>query len=249
MWDVFIWAFITAVSVNLVAFSFAYTFQTDKLTDLTYATTFILISLLGLLSNETSFPHLIVASLIILWALRLGFYLLRRVHLVGRDERFDEMRPRLVSYLGFWSLQALTCFVVSLPLLILFSEVSIEISNVYITGLFIAVSGLLLEAIADREKYHFKKKHPNQFMKSGCWRYIRHPNYTGEILFWIGISITAISTPYGYLSLLSPLWISLLLIRISGIPLLQEKWKIKYGQDPRFRSYMKNTWNLIPYLY
>ena len=249
MWDVFLWAFITAVGVNLVAFIFAFTFQTDKLTDLTYATTFILISLLGLLSNETSFPHLIVASLIILWALRLGFSLLRRVHLVGRDERFDKMRPRLGKYLGFWSLQALTCFVVSIPLLILFNEVSIEISTAYVIGLCIAVSGLLLETIADHQKYQFKKKHPDHFMKSGCWRYIRHPNYTGEILFWIGISITAISAPFGYLSLLSPLWISVLLLRISGIPLLQEKWKIKYGQDPRFLSYLESTWNLIPYLY
>lgn len=249
MVELLLWALGIAVVANLLSFMIAYCYQSDKLTDITFSLTFILIISVGLIKVDATMPHLIIAGLILLWALRLGFFLLRRVHTLGKDERFDDMRPSLRRFLGFWTMQALTCFVVSLPALILFNDHDATLSPAFIMGVTVAAVGLILETMADHQKHRFKNKHPNKFMQTGLWRRVRHPNYMGEILFWLGVACSALPFDAGFMGLLSPLWISILLIRFSGIPLLREKWQKKYGSQPAFQAYLARSWNLIPYVY
>ena len=146
-------------------------------------------------------------------------------------------------------MQAITCFIVSLSVLIILANPNITLEPIFIIGAVIAVFGLMLETIADNQKYTFKNSNPDKFMQTGVWSIIRHPNYTGEIVFWIGLSISALCSPYGYIGIVSPLWIAFILIRFSGIPLLRDKWEERYGDLPEFQAYKKKSWYLFPYIY
>jgi steroid 5-alpha reductase family enzyme len=120
-----------------------------------------------------------------------------------------------------------------------------------IIGVVIWLLGWIIESIADFQKFKFKQKNPDSFFNGGLYSKVRHPNYLGEILVWIGIFIFTIPSLDGWawLSIISPIWIVVLLVKISGIPLLEDKaWK-KYGDNPEFKKYLKNSWRLIPGLY
>ncbi len=240
---------IIAIGLNLVFFIIAYSLQTDKLTDMTYSLTFIAIAVTGLVYSEKHLAHYIMAGLIVAWAVRLGGFLMRRVHAIGRDDRFDSLRPYFFKFLGFWTMQALTCVLVSISALLVFANQNPKLDLIFFLGVGIALVGLGIETIADNQKYKFKNNFPDKFMQTGLWKKIRHPNYTGEIIFWIGLSIAALSSSYGYLAFLSPIWISFILIRFSGIPLLREKWENRYGLQEEFKDYKERSWYLFPYIY
>lgn len=246
---ILLYALLIAVCQNLLFFVIAYVFQTDKLTDLTYSLTFIAIAITGYLFSDYTVAGLITLCLIVLWAVRLGMYLMARVHKMGRDDRFDKIRPYPIKFLGFWTVQAVTCFLVSLSALIIFSDATRSIDVFFIAGLVVALGGLLLEIIADYQKYDFKSQHPKRFMQTGVWRMVRHPNYTGEILFWLGLSIAAVGSPYWLYGFISPLWISFLLTKFSGVPILQKKWETNYGDQQAYQEYKANSYKLIPFIY
>lgn len=243
--------------VNLLAFGFAFKWQTDKLTDITYSLSFILaIGYSYVSSSDWSWVQMVIAAAIVLWAIRLGGYLFWRVHKVGKDDRFDEMRPIWHSYIKFWILQTLSICVVVLPAIIaLYKSLDGEtvLNLATIGGLILIVSGWLLEAIADYQKSAFKSNTKGQtaFMKSGLYSIVRFPNYLGEILFWIGIFILAATylDSWEYASIVSPIWIIVLLTRISGIPLLVQSHDIKYGDMTSYQEYKKSTAKLVPWVY
>lgn len=249
MTSLIIHSILIAFAINFIFYLIAYYKQTDKLTDLTYSLTFIAISAWGFTNSERGLNQILVLVFITIWAIRLGSFLMRRVHHLGKDDRFDNLRPYPIKFLGFWTMQALTCVIVSLPAIIIYTFDNINHAPFSFIGYTIAVIGLLIETIADHQKFHFKSKNPTQFMQSGLWRRIRHPNYLGEILFWVGISLSALIFPYGWIGLLAPIWISFILIRFSGIPLLKEKWKKRYGDQQAFKKYLSKSWNLVPYIY
>ncbi len=244
-----LYALLIAVCQNLLFFAIAYSFQTDKLTDITYSLTFVAIAITGFMFSDNTTVGLITLSLIVLWAARLGMYLLTRVHKMGRDDRFDDLRPYPIKFLGFWTVQAVTCFLVSLSALVIFSDAVRSIDVFFVVGLAAALGGLLLEIIADYQKYNFKSQYPERFMQSGVWRRIRHPNYTGEILFWLGLSIAAVGSPYWLVGLISPLWVGFILTKFSGIPILRKKWEQNYGDQKAYQEYKADSYNLIPFIY
>jgi steroid 5-alpha reductase family enzyme len=115
--------------------------------------------------------------------------------------------------------------------------------------LLLAGFGLALEVVADSQKFRFKRSNPKQFMKSGVWSLLQHPNYSGELLFWWGLFIACLPFTVWYYTILGPIWISLIIIRFSGISILQKKWMENYGDDPEFQAYQKRTSKLIPFIY
>jgi len=238
-----------AVILNLLFFIIAYFLQTDKLTDMTYSLTFIAIAVAGYFSSEKNLVHLIVLTLILLWAIRLGSFLMSRVHRLGREDRFDNIRPYPIKFLGFWTVQAVTCFIVSLAALFIFSDGNRPLDFWFYIGSILSAIGLLIESVADMQKYRYKNLHPEKFMNKGLWKSIRHPNYSGEILFWLGLSICAIGSPLGFLGIISPIWISFILIRFSGIPILKKKWALNYGDQKAYQEYLEKSYNLIPFIY
>lgn len=240
-----------SLAINMILFLIAFFFQTDKLTDLSYILCFIAINIYNFLFSDFEATDIIVFSIITIWAFRLGSYLLIRINTIGRDTRFDGIREKLISFLGFWIVQTISVFILCMPIIILYAYDGYANNTVFNLGIVISLIGLIIESIADQQKFNFKRKNPNQFMQIGLWKKLRHPNYTGEILFWIGIFICVVPLLSGWfwISILSPLWIIFLLVKFSGIPPLEKVWKEKYSEYEAYQDYVKNSDRLIPKVY
>jgi steroid 5-alpha reductase family enzyme len=230
-------------------YGLAYVLQTDKLTDISYSATFAAIAAAGYYYSEHSLTDQLTLLMIILWALRLGGYLFYRIMKIGHDDRFDDIRTDPIKFFSFWIMQGLTCGIVSFAYLQVFQEADKDASGLFLVGITLALAGLLMETVADVQKFRFKKDHPKKFMNRGLWQHLRHPNYTGELLFWWGIFLASIPFANLFVALSSPLWISLIIIKFSGIPILEKKWEKNYGQSNDYQSYVDNSWRLVPYVY
>lgn len=240
-----------SIAFNMTLFFVAYFLQTDKLTDFSYSLCFLLINGLGFYMSDKYLIDWVMFILVSIWAFRLGSYLFIRIMAMGRDNRFDEFRERLQSFIKFWIVQAISIFIISLSFLFFYSHNDGEPSSLFWTGIGVAIFGLVMETIADQQKFSFKKRNPTNFMQSGLWKKIRHPNYTGEILFWVGIFIASASylNSWQWTAVLSPVWIIILLLKFSGIPPLEKMWQKKYGESQSFIDYKKSSWRLIPGIY
>lgn len=246
-------AFAFSISLNLMMYGIAYLIQTDKLTDLSYSLTFIIIALTGyfLISAKDPVDNILLI-LILVWAFRLGTYLFVRINRIGHDARFNDIRNNPVSFFGFWFMQG-----ISVAIIMIFYILAIKTEAKEVNGLTMIFSGLAmlflsLEALSDYQKYKFKLKNPGEFMTKGLWKKLRHPNYTGEIFFWLSLScISAVHLKGTWLLLnfVSPLWIACIIIFFSGIPPLEKIWKVKYKENKAFKEYWNSSWRLIPYIY
>ena len=238
-------------------FLFACLWKTDKLTDLSYSLSFIIICLFlfFLLERETSlFRPLLLSLAIVLWALRLGGYLYIRIQKMGKDLRFDGIRESFFKFLAFWIYQALGVWVLLLPVTYSLSvQNQPEKSWWDLLGVLLYSIGLLLESVADWQKYRFylaKEKHPG-WLDKGFWAYMRHPNYTGEILIWLGIFCITIPlhSSWSWLSIVSPISIFLILRFISGVPILARNAKERYGHLAEYQAYLKKTGIFFPKIF
>ena len=252
--SIFLLAFIASFGINIVMFIPAFIFKTDKLTDLSYALTFIFVASAGYLQSDGGTVQLIITCAVILWALRLGSFLFIRIRKMNKDKRFDGMRENFFKFLRFWLLQALAVWVVTLSLTSTLASQSTG-TNVYVfVGLAVFMIGLFIEAIADSQKYVFAQSPANKdrWIQSGLWSISRHPNYLGEILVWVGVCVMSQAVlvgSYRLYALASPLFITLLLIFVSGIPLLEKAADNKWGNDPKYQAYKKKTAVLIPHIW
>lgn len=241
--------FIFSVGFNLALFLVAYILQTDKITDISYSLTFIAIAIFAFLETSRSPIDIMLLGFVLLWAVRLGGYLALRIHRIGRDRRFDDIRINFKSFFLFWLMQGITCFVVMIPILLAYTFEIKVLNTTVLIGFAIAVIGLLIETIADFQKYSFKKSNPQMFMNKGLWSFVQHPNYLGELLFWWGLYIACILFSSWHLSITGPLWITFILTGFSGIPILQKKWKNRYGENADFVKYQRSTYKLLPFIY
>ncbi len=259
--DPIIFGLVVVLAMNLFIFPIAYRLQTDKLTDITYSLSFATIAVYGFVAalGTTSVAKMILASLILIWALRLGVFLLDRVTKMGKDARFDQIRTNPMRFLRFFLIQAVASWVISLPFLYKLLDSPGEkagftdISAIEWVGFAIALIGLILETVADNQKMSFKdqKSNASKLFKEGLYKNLRYPNYTGEILFWIGIFLACLPVITGlkWLTITSPLIIIALLVFLSGIPPIEKSRKKKYGDNPEYQKYVNNTSMLIPGIY
>ena len=244
-------SFVIALAVNGAFFAVAAARRTDVVTDLSYSLTFALLALV-LLPTGAGRPVQLVASLLVLvWAGRLGAYLFRRILRMKVDHRFDGMRDEPLRFARFWFLQAVTVAVVMLPVSYLLDRDDPPgFGSFAIAGACIWLAGLLIEAVADAQKSAFRAKEENRgrFIAHGLWRYSRHPNYFGEILVWWGLFVYALPVLHGaaLAVVAGPVFITLLLLFVSGIPPLERSADEKYGRDPAYREYKRRTSILVP---
>lgn len=246
--------FIIAVGANFLMFVPAFIWKTDKLTDISYAITFIVLALFGLLAGPVTFQKVILCTMIFIWGLRLGLYLLVRIWKTGRDKRFDDKRDFFWKFLGFWLLQGLTVWVVMIPSILFLSLEDTLVTWVTFLGLGIWVAGLILESVADAQKYRFINNPENKgrWIQSGVWSFSRHPNYLGEIMVWIGVYLfvaSSLSVWGKLIALAGPLFISLLIIFVSGIPLLEKYADDRWGDSQEYQAYKKRVGVLFPKLF
>jgi steroid 5-alpha reductase family enzyme len=240
---------IISVLFNLIMFVFAFKFKTDKLTDISYALSFIFLAVLGFCLNDKSLFKLVLLTMVLLWAFRIGFFLFIRINKNKKDKRFDGIRENFFSFLKFWVLQGVSVWVILIPSILFFISKG-SFSYLMIGGFIVWACGLLIETVSDIQKYNFNKSNPGKFISIGLWKYSRHPNYFGEILCWVGIYIyvfSSLSVIGKFSSLISPLFISVLLIFVSGIPLLEKYSDKKWGKNKEYVEYKKRTSVLIPW--
>lgn len=234
--------------IQLICFLIAYFFQTDKLTDVSYGGTFVIVMIFLLSKSQMSLVHVTLTGLIVLRWIRLWVYLFSRIKRMKSDKRFDSMRPSFIKFGAFWMLQATSIVILLLPMMIVMNK------QIHHTTWFICVWwaitlwGIVIESLADRQKYQFKKTHPKRRCDVGLWSKARHPNYFWEMLVWRGLWIICIPYLGGreWISILSPIWITFLLVKVSWIPYLAPKREEKYGKDPAFQEWKKKTNLLVP---
>ena len=249
---VFTLGVVMAFSIQWIAFVPAMLKKTEKFFDLVGSITYLLVILLSLaLVPEADLRSYLLAAMVCIWAGRLGSFLYTRVHKAGSDQRFDKLKNSFVQFIGAWTLQGLwVTFTMAAALAGITSAKSEPIGALALFGTLIWLTGFLLEAIADHQKSAFKKDPENRdsFIQSGLWSISRHPNYLGEIILWVGVSIVAIPVLQGWqwAMLSSPFFVALLLIRVSGIPLLEKKADEKWGGQSDYESYKKNVAVLVP---
>jgi steroid 5-alpha reductase family enzyme len=243
-------AFIIAVGLNMLMFIPAFIFKTDKLTDLSYAISFAMVSAILFFNSTQELGHILLLSMVVLWALRLGTYLFIRIRKIKRDKRFDGMRESFSRFFKFWFFQGVTVFVVLLAAIPYFSSTVIETSSLAIFGIVVFLFGLIVETFADLQKYKFINNPENKgkWIDEGLWHYSRHPNYFGEITLWTGVYLFTLSTISGLdavVGIISPIYIAFIIIFVSGIPLLEKGANKVWGDNPEYQKYKETTSSLI----
>jgi len=238
---------IIAFAVHWVAFVPAYIKQTEKFYDLTGSITYLtVIGSAVYLSGAQDPRALLVAFLVTIWTLRLGSFLFLRVLKDGKDTRFDEIKPNAPRFFTAWTLSGLWVFLTALAAIIVITSSETKPLGVFAyVGFAVWVIGFLIEVLADHQKRVFRKDPENKgkFIKTGLWAWSRHPNYFGEIVLWLGILIIAIPVLKGWqwLAVLSPIFVYVLLTRVSGIPMLEEIADERWGGQDDYEAYKANT--------
>jgi len=234
--------------INIAMFLVAYKYKTDKLTDISYALTFIVLAFVSFLSGSGDTSSKLIVAMVTIWAVRLGGFLLIRIWKTGKDARFDEMRNSFSKFGRFWLLQAVTVWVVMLAanLALLQNTSNRDIVLLSWVGLLIWLAGLVIESIADNTKRNFSlnPKNKGKWIDEGIWKYSRHPNYFGEILVWAGMFILVAPLLSGtelLVVFISPLFITTLLCFVSGIPLLEKSADKKWGNLKDYQEYKRRT--------
>lgn len=241
-----------AFVVQWVAFIPASIAQTDRYFDATGSVTYIgVTAMLLLLAPGLDARSLILGALVIIWAVRLGSFLLARNLRSGGDDRFDEIKRSKLRFLSVWTVQGLWVSLTAAAVWITIASAStVPLGWTTWVGLAVWVLGFGMEVVADLQKSRFKanKNNDGKFIQSGLWSVVRHPNYLGEILLWVGVFIIAAPALQGWqwVAILSPVFVVVLLTRVSGIPLLEAKAQRKWGDDPEYLAYRARTPALIP---
>ena len=263
-WWVF-WLISGAIScgINWVCCLVSWRCKTHKLTDVTYASTFVVLAVFAAAwrGGALNWVQVLVLIAMVLWAGRLGSYLLVRIFKVKSDPRFNKLDKKLRSWAAFWTVQALAVLALSAPFLYALSARPRTFTThpAVVGGYLVALLGLTLETIADGQKYWFyghQQRSKTTFVSHGLWRICRHPNYLGDMLFWWGLwlfTATAawVQTPfrhswYWLLLSLAPLLQTIMLVLVSGIPLLERNAWRKRGTDQLYQQYVNNTPVLVP---
>lgn len=233
--------------IQWISFIPAFIFQTEKFYDLTGSITYLTTVFTALyITDSGNISDYVIVSCVAIWAIRLGSFLFMRIHKAGEDRRFRDIKPNFTRFFMTWTLQGMWVSMCLLCVLTALSSYSgIIVNNIFYIGLMIFISGFIIEVLADHQKTVFRKdiNNKDKFITTGLWAYSRHPNYFGEILLWLGIAVMSFSSLEGfqYFTLISPIFVYILLVYISGIRMLENQANKKWGHLDSYKEYLKNT--------
>ena len=229
----------------------SFIYQTEHYFDLTGSISYLTGIGVAFYLNPSVDPRdLIIGAMIVIWAVRLGTFLFMRVKQDGKDGRFTVMKTQFHWFLMTWTLGGLWVFLTMADgLAAITSNVTAPIGIMTYIGIALWIFGFSIEVIADKQKRIFKKQ-PNkekEFITSGLWAWSRHPNYFGEITLWLGLTLIALPVLSGWqlVTLISPIFVYILLTRISGVTMLEARGMKKWGDDPEYLNYIKDTPKLM----
>lgn len=249
---------VMCIGIQWVAWVPASIAKTERFYDLTGGLTYLAVVGFSLWAGSQSEPpslrEIIVSLLVVIWSIRLSSFLYLRIHRTGKDGRFDRLKTSPIRFLVPWTIQGLWVFLTMIVVIVINSQAD-SASGFGIwdgIGLSMWMLGFGIEVVADNQKKAFNSDPENQgkWIDSGLWAYSRHPNYFGEILLWTGIAFFGISCFTGLerVAWISPVFIYLLLTKISGIPLLDRRALEKWEDHPGYQNYREKTPALFPRL-
>jgi len=236
--------------IHWISFIPANIYKTEKFFDLTGSITYISVILYVLYSKSKSFDsiigEIIISASIIIWATRLGIFLFLRIKKAGEDKRFREFKKSSSRWLLTWTTSGMWVTICSLcGVTAISSDSVIEINLLFYLGLFLFITGFIIEIVADYQKTKFRSIATNKdkFISTGLWSKSRHPNYVGEITLWLGISIMSFSNLNGFelITLISPMFTYWLLVYVSGVNILEKSGQKKWGHLESYKKYVKKT--------
>ena len=253
-----VWCAIIAFAVQWLAWIPASISQTERFYDLTGGLTYLAVVAFSLWagsqSEDPSTREWLISALVAIWAIRLSSFLFLRIHEAGKDGRFDQLKTSPVRFLVPWTLQALWVFL-TLNVVVVINSQSGPAPPLGIwdgIGLMVWIIGFGIEVMADSQKTAFNANPENEgkWIAEGLWSRSRHPNYLGEIMLWTGIAIFGVACLDGLemVAWISPVFVYLLLTKVSGIPLLDRRSLAKWGDNPEYRNYREKTPALFPHL-
>jgi len=197
--------------------------------------------------DRSFFATLLVA----IWGLRLSYHIFRRTLTSPEDKRYAVWRKEwkhyfeIRSYVQIFLLQGVLMLLIASPVLLITINHGGSLTNLDLVGLTVWIVGFIFESVGDKQLRDFIRKPENKgkIMNQGLWKYTRHPNYFGEVTQWWGLWIIALSVPYGYLGIIGPLAITFLILKVSGIPMLEKSFIGREGFD----EYKRKTSVFFPW--
>jgi len=236
----------------LIFFIVAQVIKNNSIVDIGWGMGFVLIAISTLIVNQSFYPRsILVTILVTLWGGRLAYHIINRNWGKPEDFRYAKWRrdwgiwlvPR--AFLQVFMLQGFLMLLVSTSVIYINNSVPTPLGVLDYLGLTLWIIGYYFEVVGDRQLKDFLKKPENKgkIMKDGLWSFTRHPNYFGEATMWWGIFLIALSIPGGIITIISPLTITILLLFVSGVPLLEKSM----ADNKDFQEYMKETNKFFPW--
>lgn len=203
-----------------------------------------------LLADDFGVRGALVGILVSIWGLRLAWHIHTRNKGKTEDYRYLAWRKEwgkyfyIRSYFQVYLLQGVFLFLIALPILFINKNTGATFGALDLFGVAVWLFGFYFEFVGDMQLMRFIKDPANKgkLMQSGLWAYTRHPNYFGEVTQWWGIWIIALSVPFGWIGIVGPIVITFLILKVSGIPMLEKKME----QHPDFKEYKRKTSAFIP---
>lgn len=194
---------------------------------------------------------LLTCLLVSVWGFRLAWHIQTRNKGKTEDYRYQQWRNEwgswfyLRSYFQVYLLQGGLLFLIALPILVINSSAGSAYTLLDGVGMALWVFGFYFEAVGDAQLARFIKNPQNKgkLMQGGLWAYTRHPNYFGEVAQWWGIWLIALAVQNGWLTVVGPLTITTLILKVSGIPLLEKKM----AENPEFADYKRRVPQFFPF--
>lgn len=225
----------------------------NSIADIAWGIGFIFIAILNLmLAEQIYLRQIMLTGLVSIWGIRLAVHIYLRHRGKPEDFRYAEMRKKwgkrasLKSFTHVFMFQGLMLLTIAYPIIMVNAHPETGFTFFDLIGILIWTIGFTFEVVADFQLHNFisKEKTPdNSIMTKGLWEYSRHPNYFGEALLWWGIFFIVLSIQNGWLAVGSPIIITFLLVKVSGVPLLEKK----YQNNPTYQQYARRTSIFIPW--
>jgi len=231
-------------------FVFSLIAKRNDIADIAWGIGYMILCVFYLLTTELSARAVLLYILVFIWGVRLALHIYIRNRGKKEDFRYKKWRQDwgksfyLRSYLQVYLFQGLFLLLIISPVTVVSANQQTALNWLDFVGIGVWLIGFYFEAIGDYQLSRFINNPANKgkIMQSGLWKYTRHPNYFGEVTIWWGVFLIALSSPFGVYTIIGPLTITFLLLFVSGVPLLEKKYK----DDTRYQEYADRTSKFFP---
>ena len=250
--DMIIYSFLLIMIYMTVFYVIAIIKKDNSIIDYAWGIGFIVVTAYGVFSDTAiHIRQWLLFAMITIWGIRLALYIFIRNKGKGEDFRYAKWRKDwgkffyIRSFFQVFMLQGILLIIIASPILLINTSTNQELQVLDFIGVFVWAIGMFFEGVSDYQMHVFKKDQRNEgrIINIGLWKYSRHPNYFGEVMVWWGIFLVSLQVSHGIYGIIGPLVITLLLLKVSGIPMLEKK----YDNNPAYKEYKKVTNSFFPW--